>query len=116
MDELTVWLSIIGIGLITFALRGLPIAALSSGELPDWAKHSLRFVPAAVMMAIITPALFFIPGTTTMGGDPARLLAALGAVLIAWRTRSTLWTVVLGMALLWTLQALLPALLRILPS
>lgn len=104
--ELVVWAMMIGIGLLTFAIRFAPIALLARVELPDWLKRALRYVPPAVMTAIITPALFFVGGAPTIALDFPRLAAAAIAVLIAWRTRSTLWTVLFGMLALWGLQAL----------
>lgn len=104
--ELILWSMMAAIGLLTFAIRFAPIALLSHLELPDWLKRSLRYVPPAVMTAIITPALFFSASTPTIALDFTRLAAAAFAALIAWRTRSTLWTVVLGMLALWGLQAL----------
>ncbi len=105
--ELVIWSMMIGIGLLTFAIRFAPIALLSRLELPDWLKRALRYVPPAVMSAIITPALFFAGGAPTITPDSPRLAAAAFAALIAWRTRSTLWTIVLGMLALWGLQALM---------
>lgn len=104
---LLIWSVMIAIGLATFLIRLAPIALLSHLELPDWLKRALRYVPPAVMTAIITPALFFVGSAPTMGPDAPRLAAAALAAIVAWRTRSTLWTVVLGMLGLWTLQAIL---------
>jgi branched-subunit amino acid transport protein len=105
-SELIIWMMTIGIALATFAIRFTPIALLSRLELPDWLKRALRYVPPAVMTAIITSALFFVSGAPTIAVDPPRLSAAAFAALVAWRTRSTLWTVVFGMLALWGLQAL----------
>lgn len=105
--ELIVWSMMIGIGLLTFAIRFAPIALLSRLELPDWLKRALRYVPPAVMTAIVTPALFFAGGAPTITLDFSRLAAAGFATLVAWRTRSTLWTILLGMLALWGLQALM---------
>ncbi len=105
-SELIIWSMIIGAGLVTFAIRFGPIALLSRLELPEWLKRALRYVPPAVMTAIITPSLFFAGGAPTIALDLPRLAAAIFAVLIAWKTRSTLWTVVLGMLAFWALQAL----------
>lgn len=102
-----IWLMMIGIGLSTFAIRFIPISLLARLDLPEWLKNALRFVPPAVMTAIITPALFFAGGAPNMASNWPRLIAAVFAALIAWRTRSTLWTVVLGMLALWGLQFLL---------
>ena len=104
--ELIIWMMTIGIGITTFAIRFAPIALLSRLELPELLKRALRYVPPAVMTAIITSSLFFAGGAPTIAVDPPRLLAATFAALVAWRTRSTLWTVVFGMLALWGLQAL----------
>ena len=102
-----VWSMIIGIGAATFVIRLAPIALLAHLELPRWLKQALRYVPPAVMAAIIAPPLFFAGGEPTMSPDLPRVAAATLAALIAWRTRSTLWTVVVGMLALWGLQAVL---------
>ena len=78
-------------------------AASGAGMTP---AQALRCVPPAVMAAIIAPPLFFAVGAPTIVPDLPRIAAATLAALIAWRTRSTLLTVVLGMLALWGLQAL----------
>ncbi|TLD46748.1 MAG: hypothetical protein FAZ92_00982 [Accumulibacter sp.] len=98
---------IIGIGVITFLLRFAPLALLARLELAGWLRQALRYVPAAVMAAIIAPPLFFAVGAPNIVPDLPRMAAAALAALIAWRTRNTLSTVVLGMLALWALQALL---------
>jgi branched-subunit amino acid transport protein len=97
---------IVGLGSATFLIRYWPITFLGRGELPGWLKRALRYVPAAVMAAIITPPLFFIGSTPTIAFDLPRGAAAALAAVVAWRTRSALPTLVLGMLALWTLQAL----------
>jgi len=104
--ELFVWSMIVGIGVATFLIRYAPIALLARLELPAWLTQALRYVPPAVMAAIIAPPLFFADGAPTIHPDLARIAAATLAAAVAWRTRSTLWTVVLGMLALWGLQAL----------
>ena len=104
-SALIIWSVIIGIGLLTFAIRFFPIALISRMELPAWLKRALSYVPPAAMTAIITPALFFPGGTPNIALDTPRLLAASVAALAAWKTKSVLWTVILGMGALWGLQA-----------
>lgn len=106
-SEPFVWAMIVAIGAATFLIRFAPIALLARLELPTWLTQALRYVPPAVMAAIIAPPLFFAGGAPTMDADPARIGAAGLATLIAWQTRSTLWTVLVGMLALWGLQALL---------
>ncbi len=105
---LIVWTMILSTGLISFVIRFVPIALLARFDLPRWLKRALIYVPSAVMPAIIAPALFFPGGAPTIVLDTPRLAAAALAILIAWWTRSVLWTVVVGMGALWALQALVP--------
>ena len=63
------------------------------------------FVPAAVLTAFVVPLLIYENGAMQVSLGNERLLAGLVAALIAWRTRSVLFTLGGGMAMLWTLQA-----------
>jgi len=69
-------------------------------------RKALRFVPVAVLPAIIAPALFMPAGTLDVSPGNTRLVAGLVAVVVAWRTGNVLLTIASGMGLLWLLQAL----------
>jgi branched chain amino acid efflux pump len=103
MSILTLWLTIVGAGAVTFALRLSFIAMLGRMEMP-LLRRALRFVPAAVMTAVVIPLLFYSNGALEVSLGNERLLAGLVAALIAWRTRSVLFTLSGGMVALWTLQ------------
>jgi branched-subunit amino acid transport protein len=106
MNTLTLWLAIVGAGAITFALRLSFIALLGRIEIPLSLGRALRFVPAAVLTAVVIPLLLYENGALEVSPGNERLLAGLVAALIAWRTRSVLFTLGGGMVTLWTLQAL----------
>ena len=105
MSTLALWLAIAGAGAVTFALRLSFIALLGRMEIPAFLGRALRFVPAAVLTAVVIPLLFYEDGALEASLGNERLLAGLVAALIAWRTRSVLFTLGGGMATLWTLQA-----------
>jgi branched-subunit amino acid transport protein len=100
------WLAIFGAGAATFALRLSFIALLGRIRIPPPVGRALRFVPAAVLTAVVVPLLFYDDGALDVSLGNERLLAGLVAALIAWRTRSVLFTLAGGMATLWTLQAI----------
>jgi branched-subunit amino acid transport protein len=106
MSTLALWLAIVGAGAITFALRLSFIALLGQIEIPLVLARALRFVPAAVLTAVVIPLLLYVNGAVEVSFGNERLLAGLAAVLICWRTRSVPLTLVGGMVLLWTLQAI----------
>lgn len=104
------WLPVfLAAGLVTFATRLSFIALLGKVEVPPLLTRALRFVPAAVLSAIIFPELMVREGAVDISPGNPRLLAGALAVLVALKTRSVTWTIALGMAALWLLQALLPA-------
>ena len=101
-----VWLVILALAAATFATRLSFLGLLAHVELPRLLRRALAYVPPAILAAIIVPQVFpAVNGAPSL--DPARLLAAVIAFLVAWRTRSTMATVGIGMLALWGLQALL---------
>jgi len=103
------WLTIIGMGLITFGLRLGPVELLERFPLNDGLRQALRFVPAAVLSAIIWPELLQPGGVFDLSWGNERLLAGLAAVVVAAYTRSVLLTIGAGMIVLWLLQSLFVA-------
>lgn len=106
MSTTSLWLTILGAGAGSFALRLSFIALLGRIEMPLLLGRALRFVPAAVLAAFVIPLLLYHSGTLEVSPGNERLLAGLVAALIAWRTRSVLLTLTGGMATLWVLQAM----------
>ena len=106
MSTLTFWLAILGAGAVTFALRLSLIALLGHVEVPHFLERSLRYVPAAVLTAVVIPLLVYQDGAPEVSLGNERLLAGLAAALICWRTRSVPLTLIGGMATLWALQAI----------
>ena len=105
---MNLWLIFLAIGLITYATRLSFILIFGKIEMPHNVSRALRFVPAAVLSAIIFTELLVRDGHILLTPANPRLLAGLVAFLIAWRTRNTLLTILLGMSALLLLQSLLP--------
>ena len=99
------WLTMLAMGVITFVLRASFIALSGRFRLPPALARALRFVPAAVLSAIVVPALVFQEGRLELTLGNEKLLAGLLAGVVAWATKSVIWTLLAGMAALWTLQA-----------
>ena len=106
MTETGLWLVIIGMGALTYGLRAASL--LLADRLPrySWLVSFLRFVPVAVLSAIIALETFIPDGAIDLSPlSNHRLVAAALAILVAWRSRSILWTIIVGMGALWILQA-----------
>ena len=104
----TIAVAIIGMGLITFALRLSLFLLPERVNLPPWLLQSLRYVPAAVLSAIILPELLLSNGTLDVSLSNDRLLAGIVAIIVAWRVRNVFVVVAAGMVILWLLQAYNP--------
>ncbi len=104
---MSIWLVMILGGLVTYAIRLSFIFLLDRLRVPDWFQRSLRFVPAAVLSAIILPELVTRNNALVLSWRNPQLLAGAIAILVAWRTKNVLWTISAGMAALLILGAFL---------
>jgi branched-subunit amino acid transport protein len=77
-------------------------------EMGPLARRALRFVPPAVLSALIFPELLLPGGALNLSLGNPRLLAGALAALIAWRTKNMLLAIAVGMVALWILQTVLP--------
>lgn len=95
-----IWVIMLTVGMLTFATRLSFIVLLERWQPPPLLKRALRFVPVSVLTAIITPELVMPSGALDLSLGNARLLAGLVAILVAWKTRNIVWTIVAGMGAL----------------
>lgn len=98
------WLTMIAVGILTFGIRLSFIVILDRWQPPDIIQRSLRFVPVAVLTAIIVPELVMPEGRVDISIGNLRLLAGIVAILVAWKTKNIVWTIIAGMGVLLGLQ------------
>ncbi|MFN3391740.1 MAG: AzlD domain-containing protein [Meiothermus ruber] len=106
MSDIELWITLLGMTLIAFALRYVPLAMLERFSLPPSLQQALRYVPAATLAGLVLPALLAPKGQWALGLDNERLLAGIIAAVVAWRFKNILLTLLLGMAALWLLQGM----------
>ena len=82
------WWSLLGMALVTFALRASFLVLPPGIETPALLRRALRYVPAAVLTAIWAPEVL-------VGNE--QLLAAVVAIAVAWRWRMTFATIIAGL-------------------
>lgn len=99
------FLIILGMFLVTFGARYPILVLVRVIQLPELVAQGLKYVPIAVISAIIMPAVF-IPGGEgiELNLTNAPLFASVAATLVAWRTKNLLATIITGMAALWLLK------------
>ncbi len=95
--EVKVLLIIIGMAVVTYLPRVLPIVSLSKIPLPRIVLRWLSFIPVAVLSALLFPSLVVTEGKLNLSFNNEFLLAAVPAFIIAFWKKSLVLTVVVGM-------------------
>jgi len=101
---MNIWVVMLLGGLLTFGMRLSFIYLFGRFEIPETIRQALRFVPPAVLSAIILPQLFMPSGYLDFSLANHRWLAGIVAVIIAGLTKNTLLTILAGMVALLILQ------------
>jgi branched-subunit amino acid transport protein len=95
-------LVILGMALVTFLPRFIPVALLTRWVIPEKFKPGLDYIPIAILSAIVFPILFFY-GEGALGIQPQFLFSAIAVFVFAWKVKSLWGSVVLGMLIYWGL-------------
>jgi branched-subunit amino acid transport protein len=103
---MSIWLLILASGAVVFLARASFIVFTDPARFPPGFRRALAFVPPAVLAAIVLPGLAMPNGALALGLDNPRLYAGLLAMLAAWRWRTPISSIAVGMGALWALQAL----------
>ncbi len=90
---------ILGMGLVTFLPRWLPLVYLTKRSLPGWLVEWLDFIPAAILSAILLPALVTDAATRTVDLWRPEFIVAVPTFVFAILTKSLGGTVIVGMVL-----------------
>ena len=98
---------IVADGIGTYLLRLAFVGVVGDRVMPEWALVPLRFVAPAVLAALIAPAVLLNDGALDLSpASNPRAIAALVALLLAWKTRSVPLVIAAGLITVWALQAL----------
>ena len=101
-----VWAAIFLSGIGTYAMRVSFLAAAHRlAQVPPGVDRLLRQIPPAALASLVVPALVRHDGDIDLLHP--RFLAGVVAGLVAWRTRNTAVTLVVGMVVLVALDAVM---------
>lgn len=102
-------LLITGMVIVTFSIRYVLFFSAEKIRFPPWLRLALDFVPAAVLTAIIVPAVLMPQGEIWASWKNPWLLAAIFTAVVALIKKDLLITVIAGMSAFLILRLLLPA-------
>lgn len=95
---------ILGMAAVTYLPRFLPMYVLTRLEIPKIVIAWLRYVPVAVLAALIMPGILTADRQIHITAGNPYLLASIPAFFIAWRTKNMMLTVTVGMGVVLLLQ------------
>lgn len=87
----------------TLLMRVSLVALLANVTIPVRLEQALSLVAPAVLGGLVAQTLFIEGGELRPFGT--WYIAAVAAALVAWRTRSVGWTLLVGMFSVWVLEA-----------
>lgn len=83
--------------LVTYIPRVLPLLILTRMEIPEIIIHWLRFIPVAILAALLTPGILIVEGNLMLNIHNIFLLAAIPTFIVAIYKKDIFLTVIMGM-------------------
>ena len=99
-----IWIIIAAVSATTFLLRASFIVFSDPHRFPHAFRQALKFVPPAVLSAIVMPGLAMPQGMLDLTLSNPRWIAGLAAIAVASRWRQPHAAVAIGMPILWLLD------------
>ncbi len=100
-------MTIVLMALVTVLPRMLPVWLLAGRTLPPLVVTWLRYVPVAVLSALLVPDLLLREGQIDLSWSNLYFWVSLPTFLVAWKTRSLFATVITGMGILALIRLLM---------
>jgi len=97
-------LLIVGMGLVTYIPRYLPLFFLTQRNLPRWFIEWLDMIPVAILSALVFSEIFLSGSPRHLDMLQIKSLVAIPTFLIAIKTKSLGGTVISGMILFWLME------------
>ena len=101
MENHSVIILILGMGLVSFIPRWVPLFFLSKRQLPPLLIEWLELIPVAILSALLVPALVTHGTPRVFTPFSIEMLVAIPTFVFAWYTKSLGGTLVVGMLLYW---------------
>ena len=104
MSPLEIFLTTIGMAVITLGTRAFFLLPREDLPMPRWLREGLRYAPIAALAAVVAPELVMTQGHLVDTWRDARIFGALaGLAFYAWR-RSLFGTIVCGTGVMLALR------------
>ncbi|AFQ45392.1 AzlD domain-containing protein [Desulfosporosinus meridiei] len=97
---------ILGMALVTYFTRFGALALFRFTGIPTWLNRWLKYVPVAILTALIIPSLLLPQGYLDISLNNHYLIAGITAAFVAYKSRNIIATLGLGMSVMLILKLL----------
>ncbi|API88747.1 branched-chain amino acid transporter [Marinilactibacillus sp. 15R] len=99
------WTLIAGMAVVTYIPRLLPMLLLSKKEISPSFSRWMTYIPVSIFAALVASDIFFWNGSFNVNpGINIKLVPSILVFLVAYKTKSLLWSITIGLGgitLLW---------------
>lgn len=97
---------IIGMALVTYFTRIGALALFRFTGVPTWLNRWLKYVPVAILTALIVPSLLLPNGNLDISLSNHYLIAGIAAAFVAYKSRNIIATLGIGISIMIVLKLL----------
>jgi branched-subunit amino acid transport protein len=97
VSDLTIWIIIVGLTVVTVATRSAFLVLGERFRLPERVQHGLRYAPGCALVGLIAPELVLVDGSLALSLSNPKLIAGFAAGAIMLGTRSMIAAMAVGM-------------------
>ncbi len=99
---------VLGMFAVTFGIRFVLFARAHKVNMPGWLENALKFVPVAVLSAIIAPMIIMPGKEVSISTSNPWLIGALAAFFVGILRQQQLLTIVVGVTAFFLAKYLVP--------
>ena len=99
-----IWPVIFLSGILTYATRFLPLSKIMPQNLPKFMQEGLQYVSIAVLTPIIINSIIISDNNFMISENNPKIYAALAAIVVAFVSKSILFTLIIGLSVLWIFE------------
>lgn len=88
---------IIGMAIVTYIPRFLPILLLSKKEISPSFSRWMSFIPVSIFSALVASDIFFWDDSLSVQPlENIKLIPSVLVLIVAYKTKSLLWSMIIG--------------------
>lgn len=107
MSNMSILLVCLGMGAVTYAPRVLPLLLFAGKEMPNLLKEALKFVPVAMLSALVAKDVFFKDDALFMSLSNPKILAFVLVAIVAAKFKSIPISLVVGVGSIFIFSTIL---------